>query len=217
MSNTLLSCWCFFINNSFHYQDCTDVYHALWVRTPLHCSSKANKTSRPPGRHVPALGFIWWTAIDCWVIGEICHGVNKLSFCIADINNGLHPVPCWVHRAACSSHGALWGFSIMLDLSHSLQQNEEQNLLQLQSNSCFHGKAGLPMSPVLICLLKRAANYIAAAWARQQPCGVCCLRISKHQEARDELIFSVIQEHLSLPVHLQERQWSAFSKATFSF
>lgn len=155
--------WCFFINSSFHHQGWTNVSSVLGVRTPFHRPSKANKTSRPPGRHMPALDFIWRTAIGCWIIGEICHEVNKLSFCVADVNNGLHPVPCWVHRAPYWSHGALLGLSITLDLSHSLQQKEEQNLLQLQPNSCFHGRAGLHVSPVFTCMLKRVANYIATA------------------------------------------------------
>lgn len=147
---------------------------------------------------MPALGFIRQTAIGCWIIREICHEVNKLSFCTANINNGLHPVSCWVHRAPYWSHGPLSGPSITLDLSHSLQQNEEQNLLQLQPHSCFHGRAGLCVSPVLICILKRAANYIATARARQQPCGICCLRISKHQEACDDLILPAIQDQPKL-------------------
>lgn len=50
------------------------------------------------------------------------------------------------------------------------------------------------MSPVFICILKRAANYIATAWAKQQPCGICCLRISKHRVASDELIYPAIQK-----------------------
>lgn len=198
MRNTLLSYQCFFINSSFHHQGWTNESGVLGVRTPFHCPSKANKISRPPGRHMPALDFIWQTAIGCWIMGEICHKVNKQSFCTADINSGSHPVPCWVHRASYWSHGALSGLSITLDFSHSLLQNEEQNPLWLQPNSYFHGRAGLHMSPVLICILKRAANYIATAWARQQPCGICCLRNSKHQEACDELILPVIQEQLKL-------------------
>lgn len=196
MSNTLLSYRRFFINSSFHHQGWTNASSVLGVRTPFHCPSKANKTSRPPGRHMPALDFIWQTAIGCWIIGEICHKVNKLSFCTADINSGLHPVPRWVHRTPYWSHGGLSALSITLDLNHSLQQNEEQNLLWLQPNSRFHGRSGLHVSPALICILKRAANYIATAGARQQPCSICCLRNSKHQEACDEPILLAIQEQL---------------------
>lgn len=143
---------------------------------------------------MPAFGFIWHAALGCWIMEEICHEVNKLSFCTADVNNGWHPVPCYVHTAPYCSHGTLLGFSIALDLNHSLQQNEEQDLLWLQPNSCFHGRAGLHMNPVAICILKRAANYIATSWARQNPCSISCLRISKHQDICDELLVPEIQE-----------------------
>lgn len=80
MSSTLLSYWCFFINSSFHHQGRTNVSSVLGVRTPFHCPSKANKTNPPPGRHMPALGFIWRTAIGCWIKGEIYHEVIQLCF-----------------------------------------------------------------------------------------------------------------------------------------
>lgn len=97
--------------------------------------------------------------------------------------------PC----AMLSAHSILLEFSIMLALNHSLQQNEEQDLLWLQPNSCFHGRAGLHVSPVVICILKRAANYIAAALT-----SFCCLRISKHRDTCDELAVPEIQEQARL-------------------
>lgn len=80
MSSTLLSYWCFFINSSFHHQGRTNVSSVLGVRTPFLCPSNANKTSPPPGRHMPALGFIWRTAIGCRIKGEIYNEVTQLCF-----------------------------------------------------------------------------------------------------------------------------------------
>lgn len=97
-------------------------------------------------------------------------------------------------------------------LKHSLEQNEEQDLLWLQLNSCFQGRAGLYLSSVIIHMFKRAANYIATAGA-----SFCCLRISKHLDTCDELIVPEIQEQPLLGLLFLQGQWPAFSKATFSF
>lgn len=50
------------------------------------------------------------------------------------------------------------------------------------------------MNPVLICILKRAANYIATAWARRQLCRICCLRFSRIRQAWDDQQLPVTQE-----------------------
>lgn len=146
MSNTLLSYQCLLINSSFHHQGWTNVSSVLRVRTPFHPPSKANNTSSPPGRHMPALGFIWQTAVGYWIIGEICREVGELSFCTADINNGLPSVPCWGHRAPYWSRGALLGLSITLDLSHSLQQNEEPPVIMARLLLLWQNRAPCELS-----------------------------------------------------------------------
>lgn len=110
MSSTLLSYWCFFINSSFHHQGRTNVSSVLGVRTPFHCPSKANKTSPPPGRHMPALGFIWRTAIGCRIKGEIYNEVTQLCF-VLQIQT-MDCISCAMLRAQSSllkSWGSLGG------------------------------------------------------------------------------------------------------------
>lgn len=71
-----------------------------------------------------------------------------------------------------------------------------KNLLWLWPGSCFYGRTGLHVSSVLICILKRAANYIATAWARRQlhVCRICCLRFSRLWQAWDGQKLPAIQE-----------------------
>lgn len=91
-------------------------------------------------------------------------------------------------HSECTQHligvmGLSWGSASCWTKT---QQNED--LLWLQLNSCFHGRTGLHMSSVVIHMFKRAANYIATALA-----SFCYLRISKHLDTCDELIVPEIQ------------------------
>lgn len=161
-SNTLLSSGCFFINSSFHHQGWTHVASVLGVLGVRTSSIILPKQTR--------------CLPSCWK-AHASFGFH-LAHCNRMLDNGRNMpwsqqatfLYCrseqWVHTAPYWSHGTLLGLSIMLDLNHSLQQNEEQDRLWLQPNSCFHGRAELHMSPAVICMLKRAANYIAPAWAR---------------------------------------------------
>lgn len=97
------------------------------------------------------------------------------SFCAADLNNGWHPVPCWVHTASYWSSASSWTWTTAY--------SKMKSRMWLQPNSC---RAGLHMSPVVICMLKKLLitllqhEQVSAAWESPSTC--------------DELIVPEIQE-----------------------
>lgn len=83
-------------------------------------------------------------------MGEICHEVTKLLYCRSE----QWMAPC----AMLSAHSILLEFSIILDLNHSLQQDEEQDVITAQLL-----QSRTPHEPSSHLHVKKAANYIATA------------------------------------------------------